>query len=438
MANNGPASSIGTPGSPITVADTLPNGESYVSAAGTGWSCTAASQVVTCGYPSNIASGTSAPMISLVVAVSSSPSVLGTVTNSAWVAPGVTADGDLANNSASDPTRIVGADLSIAKSHSGDLVAGTDGTYTLTAANAGPAASAGPITVIDTLPSGESFVSADGKGWTCSDGSGSSNAIVTCTNPSGAAARSSVAQISLVVAIGPGVTGTLTNAAEVVPGPTADPVTSNNTASDPATVVTEADLSITKTSGGRVLLGHHGTYSLAVTNNGPSVAIGPVTVTDPLPAGEAFVSAQGPGWTCTAAKDRASSQTTVTCSRPGALYPGTTAPVISLVVVVGDGAYPSVTNTARVFSPTHDPSHSDNSSSATFAPTRAPAPKIKKTPASTKVKPKPASPPSAAPSGPLPFTGFNSMRMSVDGLLLIFAGLVTLEVARRLRRPSST
>ena len=222
VTDNGPAGSIGTPGSPITVTDTLPNGESYVSAAGTGWSCTAASQVVTCGYPSNIASGTSAPMISLVVAVSSSPSVLGTVTNSAWVAPGVTADGDLANNSASDPTRIVGADLSIAKSHSGDLVAGTDGTYTLTAANAGPAASAGPITVIDTLPSGESFVSADGKGWTCSDGSGSSNAIVTCTNPSGAAAHSSVAQISLVVAIGPGVTGTLTNTAEVVPGPTAE------------------------------------------------------------------------------------------------------------------------------------------------------------------------------------------------------------------------
>ena len=369
VTNDGPADSVGTSGSPIVVSDTLPTGESYVSATGTGWTCSAASQIVSCDYPSRIVADNSAPVISLVVAVGSSPSLLGTVTNLAEVTPGVTADGNPANNSASDPTTIIGADLSITKSHSGSLVAGANATYALTVANAGPATSAGPITVIDTLPSGESFVSASGTDWTCSDGSGSSSATVTCTNPSSVAANATMAQISLVVTVGADQTGTITNTAKVVPGATADPVTSNNTATDTATVVTGADLSITKSHSGSFTLDQHGTYSLAVANKGPSSATGPITVTDTLPEGEMLVSAEGSGWTCAGATAGASSQPTVTCSLRGTLAPATAAPVISLVVDVGEAAYPSVTNTAKVSSPTKDPDMSNNVSSDTLSPT---------------------------------------------------------------------
>jgi uncharacterized repeat protein (TIGR01451 family) len=376
VTDDGPADSVGTSGSPIVVSDTLPSGESYVSATGTGWTCTAASQIVTCDYASVIVADTSAPMISLVVAVSSS--ALGTVTNTVQVTPGVTADGNPANNSASDPTTIVGADLSITKTHSGSFTAGSEGTYTITVSNNGPATSAGPINVIDTLPTGESYVSANATGWTCSDGSGSSSATVTCTNPSSVLANAAMAPISLVVAIGVDVTDTLTNTAEVVPGPTADPVTSNNTTTDPTAVLTGADLAIHKSHSGTFILDEHGTYDLAVTNNGPA-ASGPITVSDTLPAGETFVSAGGSGWSCTSSTAGASSQPTVTCSLQARLGPDSAAPMISLVVDVGVGAYPSVTNTAKVSSPTTDPNLSNNSSSDTLSPTPVTGLRIEKT-----------------------------------------------------------
>jgi uncharacterized repeat protein (TIGR01451 family) len=51
------------------------------------------------------------------------------------------------------------------------------------------------------------------------------------------------------------------------------------------------------------------TYTILVTNNGPSPAAN-VVVTDVLPAGLTFVSASGSGWTCSF------SAPTVTCTRP--------------------------------------------------------------------------------------------------------------------------
>ena len=39
-------------------------------------------------------------------------------------------------------------------------------------------------------------------------------------------------------------------------------------------------------------------YTLAVTNNGPSAASHPITINDTLPAGLTLASATGAGWTC--------------------------------------------------------------------------------------------------------------------------------------------
>ncbi|HEX2082398.1 MAG TPA: hypothetical protein VHF86_02810, partial [Xanthomonadaceae bacterium] len=70
------AATVGT----ITVVDTLPVGLTYVSAAGSGWSCSAAGQVVTCTTGAAIAAGTAAPDINLTVAVAAAaaPSVINT------------------------------------------------------------------------------------------------------------------------------------------------------------------------------------------------------------------------------------------------------------------------------------------------------------------------------------------------------------------------
>lgn len=88
---------------PTTVTDTLPAGLTYVGASGTGWSCSAAGQVVTCTYAGEIAGNASAPV--LTITVKTAPSTANsTVVNKASVANG--SDGNDANNDAEDPTRI--------------------------------------------------------------------------------------------------------------------------------------------------------------------------------------------------------------------------------------------------------------------------------------------------------------------------------------------
>jgi uncharacterized repeat protein (TIGR01451 family) len=80
-------------------------------------------------------------------------------------------------------------------------------------------------------------------------------------------------------------------------------------------------------------------------------------VTDTLPAGVTFVSAAGPGWSCTNV-----GSTSVSCTLP-TLAAGATAPAITVVVTAPSGAA-SLSNTAAVTSATADPDLADNSSEA--------------------------------------------------------------------------
>jgi len=79
VTNNGPISEPGQ----ITVTDTLPAQLSYVSTTGTGWSCGAVGQTVTCTRAGSLASGVSAAVITLTVAVAAGAS--GVITNTATV-----------------------------------------------------------------------------------------------------------------------------------------------------------------------------------------------------------------------------------------------------------------------------------------------------------------------------------------------------------------
>ena len=74
-----------------------------------------------------------------------------------------------------------------------------------------------------------------------------------------------------------------------------DPDGSNDDATEATAVDEQADLSITKTDDADpVVAGTDLTYTLVVTNDGPSDATN-VVVTDPLPAGTSFVSADNGG-----------------------------------------------------------------------------------------------------------------------------------------------
>ena len=88
--------------------------------------------------------------------------------------------------------------------------------------------------------------------------------------------------------------GSLTNIA-TVRTPTGDPNLTNNLTPPVITTVTPvADVGIGKTAAATVLASSNLTYTISVTNFGPSSASG-VVVTDSLPATVTFVSATGGG-----------------------------------------------------------------------------------------------------------------------------------------------
>ena len=93
----------------ITVSDTLPPELTFVSGNGSGWTCGAASQVVTCSNPGPIAAGASAANIPLIVAVGASAS--GQIANTAMVS--TVGDTNAVNDSATDNLTVVALPESI-------------------------------------------------------------------------------------------------------------------------------------------------------------------------------------------------------------------------------------------------------------------------------------------------------------------------------------
>lgn len=124
------------------------------------------------------------------------------------------------------PPAPAGTDLVVAKSHTGNFVVGTNGTYTLTAGNLGGTASVGAYTITDTLPAGLTFVSATGTGWTCS----SVGQTVSCSNSTAIAAGGSAPAISLTVAVAAEAVPSAINSATISGG--GDTVPANNTTVD--------------------------------------------------------------------------------------------------------------------------------------------------------------------------------------------------------------
>jgi uncharacterized repeat protein (TIGR01451 family) len=101
------------------------------------------------------------------------------------------------------------------------------------------------------------------------------------------------------------------------------------------------DLSITSSHVGNFGVGFETDYIVAVSNKGLAATTSPITVTDPLPAGVAYVSGQGNGWSCS------SDQQIVTCVTPDSLPPGGLT-TINLKVAAGAAAASGVIHAPRV------------------------------------------------------------------------------------------
>ncbi len=346
VTNHGPSDSSG----PIVVTDTVPAGTSYVSAGGPGWSCDEAGGAVTCTRVTGLDLGQTAPAVTLVVTVDAGRTA--PVVNTGHVT-GPSPDPAPGNNTDTVTTTPgTSADLALEKSSTTDFVAGTDGTYRFTVENFGPSDAASPVRVTDTLPAAltfDGFTSVTGS-WSCS----ASGQDLTCTL-AGSLAAGDEAVVDVTVAIAPGTTGNLHNVA-TVGSPTTDPNPSNNTDDDDTASDVRADLQITKTHTGTVVAGQDVAFTLAVRNNGPSDADGPVVVTDVLPAGLAYVSGSGPGWSCTSGTPRV-----VVCTHAAGLLAGTAAGDLTVVAAVAPDAGPAtLRNIASVDGPDTDPVPDNN------------------------------------------------------------------------------
>ena len=172
VTNNGPVSHSGT----ITVKDTLPAGLTYVSASGTGWTCGAAGQIVTCTYPTALAVSATTPPITVTVSVGSA--AFPSVTNSASVT-GAMFDNVASNNRSSDPAAVLAPNLSTSTKsvldvNAGDANPGDTLRYTITVKETGNVTGYG-VTVTDNMPAnvtGFSVVSVPGGAVNNSTGSG--------------------------------------------------------------------------------------------------------------------------------------------------------------------------------------------------------------------------------------------------------------------------
>jgi len=274
VLNNGPSTATG-----VTVVDTLPAGVAYQSATTTQGTVNRAGNTVTADV-GQLASGASA---TITILVTVDPATRGTLNNEATVTGNET-DTNPDNNRDVEPTAVQTlVDLSIVKTDSSDpVVAGNQLTYTLVVTNTGPSSATG-VVVTDTLPEPLSFVSGTSSSGTVNHASGVVTAAV------GNLAVGQTATITLVTQVSGQFSGTITNQAEVQ-GNETETNLANNVDAEPTLVRKEVDLAITKTdSNDPATAGGQLTYTLVVTNNGPSGATG-VTVTDTLPAALSFVS----------------------------------------------------------------------------------------------------------------------------------------------------
>jgi len=339
VANNGPSAIAGV----VTVTDTLPSGLTPTAASGTDWSCDVVGQDVTCTVATRVGPGSSFPVISVEVDVL--PGAYPSVVNTATVAPPPGVNEVITeNNTDDDPTTVLPlADLELTKTHTGTFLVGQPGTYQLTVTNHGPTPTPGPLTIVDALPVGLSFASAAGGGWTCS----AVGLEVTCTYAGPALVVDGTTTVEITVDVGTAAEGTVTNTATVA-GPAVDPDPGNDTDDDETAVDPVADLSVTKTHTGDLLVGAPAEWVVDVANAGPSTSRGPITVTDTVPDHIEVTGAAGEGWDCTVAGQD------VACTRADDLPVGP-APAITLTVVPRPGSEGEVTNTATVAGTTHDP-----------------------------------------------------------------------------------
>lgn len=262
VRNNGPS-----PASLVQVRDELPSQLAFVSAAASQGTFNPTTEEWNVGALAVDGQAT----LAIVATVNDTP-----FTNTAETFGQSPPDPTPENNQRSVTFNQPRVDLEVSKTADRSVVGvGEPVTFTIEVLNNGPDVATN-VTGSDVLPAGLEFVSA-GPGYNSANGSFN-------LGPLAVGARATLQITARVTQAGP-----LNNTVQVQAQGQTDPVAGNNSAE--TSIAGEAsDLSITKVaSNTRTIPGEAYTFTIVVTNNGPSDASG-IQVSDPPPSGARLIS----------------------------------------------------------------------------------------------------------------------------------------------------
>jgi uncharacterized repeat protein (TIGR01451 family) len=227
LNNNGPDIDRTT----VRIVDTLPANTSFISASGSGWTCSENMGVIECDR----ASAALGPSPSIDLSVRLDQSLSSPMSNTATVSSD-TFDLSSTNDSATAISTVVAsADLSASLSESAEpLVGGNSLTYTASFTNAGPS-HATSLTAEITLPSESSGIqNITANGWSCS----TSTSTISCTRTSLSANTSSSIITTLAI---PKDLSSIIQVASSISSNTSDPEPDNNFASESTQILSGLD-----------------------------------------------------------------------------------------------------------------------------------------------------------------------------------------------------
>ena len=222
---------------------------------------------------------------SCTVTVNVEGSARGIYTNTIPVGTLVTSAG--ANDIlASDVLTVQEPDLQVTKSHVGNFIVGSTGTYTLQANNLlGNRRADQVITITDTLPAGLTLATPlpAGTNWTCGNNLPTIPTTVSCNTPTNINAGATNGNaITINVNVLPAAFPSVTNTATISYNGIED--TTNNTANDLTVVM--GPPTVTKSfSPAAITVGQPSALSIVITNPNPTAAITGAVFTDTYPTG---------------------------------------------------------------------------------------------------------------------------------------------------------